>query len=68
MKAVLVGKDAQRLYVGDWEDPIMGEEDILVSVKATALNRADLLQKLASIHRLQANRRCWDWRWPVLSR
>jgi tumor protein p53-inducible protein 3 len=46
MKAVLVGKDAQRLYVGDWEDPIMGEGDILVSVKATALNRADLLQKI----------------------
>src|SRR5665647_3204761 len=46
MKAVLVEKDTQRLFVGDWEDPVMGEEDILVSTKATALNRADLLQKI----------------------
>ena len=46
MKAVLVEKDTQRLFVGEWEDPVMGEEDILVSTKATALNRADLLQKI----------------------
>lgn len=46
MKAVLVEKETRRLYVGDWEDPMIGEEDILVSVRATALNRADLLQKI----------------------
>jgi len=46
MKVVLVEKDTHRLSVGDWEDPVMGDEDILVSVKATALNRADLLQKI----------------------
>ena len=46
MKAVLVEKDTQRLAIGDWQDPIIGVEDILVSVKATALNRADLLQKI----------------------
>lgn len=46
MKAVLVEKDTQRLYIGDWEDPVMGEGEIMVSVKATALNRADLLQKI----------------------
>ncbi len=46
MKVVLVEKDTHRLSVGDWEDPAMGDEDILVSVKATALNRADLLQKI----------------------
>jgi NADPH:quinone reductase-like Zn-dependent oxidoreductase len=46
MKAVLVDKYTGRLSVGDWEDPLMGEEDILVSAKATALNSADLLQKI----------------------
>ena len=46
MKAVLVDKETRRLYIGDWQDPVMGEEDILVSVKATALNRADLVQKI----------------------
>ena len=45
MKAVLVEKETHRLYIGDWEDPLMGEGDILVGVRATALNRADLLQK-----------------------
>ena len=29
----------------DIEDPIMGPEDVLVDVKATALNRADLIQR-----------------------
>lgn len=46
MKAVLVEQETQRLYIGDWEDPIMGEDDILVSARTTALNRADLLQKI----------------------
>lgn len=46
MKAVLVEHDTQRLSVGDWEEPIMGVDDILVSAKATAINRADLLQKI----------------------
>ena len=46
MKAVLVEKETHRLYIGDWEDPLMGEGDILVGVRATALNRADLLQKI----------------------
>ena len=46
MKAVLVDKDTRHLYVGEWQDPVMGEGDILVSVKATALNRADLVQKI----------------------
>ena len=46
MKAVLVENETHRLYIGDWEDPLMGEGDILVGVRATALNRADLLQKI----------------------
>jgi putative PIG3 family NAD(P)H quinone oxidoreductase len=46
MKAVLVDKETHHLFVGEWEDPVMGEGDILVSVQATALNRADLLQKI----------------------
>ena len=46
MKAVLVDESSRQLYVGDWEDPVMGKEDIMVSVKTTALNRADLVQKI----------------------
>lgn len=46
MKAVLVKEDTHSLFIGDWQEPIMGEGDILVSTRATALNRADLLQKI----------------------
>ncbi len=46
MKAVLVEKDSHRLVLGDWEDPEIGQGDILVSAEATAINRADLLQKI----------------------
>ncbi len=46
MKAVLIEKDSSELVIGNWEDPAIGEEDILVSAKATAINRADLLQKI----------------------
>jgi NADPH:quinone reductase-like Zn-dependent oxidoreductase len=45
MKAVLVNSDRQSLYIGDWAEPEMGPEDLIVRVKATALNRADLMQK-----------------------
>lgn len=47
MKAVLMksfgGTDV--LHIGEYEDPLMGDGDLLVRVKATALNRADLLQR-----------------------
>jgi len=46
MKAVLIAKDTQRLYVGDWDEPVIAADEILVDVKTTALNRADLLQKI----------------------
>ncbi len=47
MKAVLVKKpgDVDQLYIGDFPKPACGKEEILVKVKATALNRADLLQR-----------------------
>lgn len=45
MKAVLVDQEARKLYIGDWEEPVAADDELLVSVKATALNRADLLQK-----------------------
>ena len=35
----------EKLYIGDWPEPEVGPEDILVQVAATALNRADLLQR-----------------------
>ncbi|GED14280.1 NAD(P)H-quinone oxidoreductase [Aneurinibacillus migulanus] len=45
MKAVLVEENTHRLYIGESDEPIMGDDELLVSVQATALNRADLLQK-----------------------
>ncbi|MBN6186847.1 NAD(P)H-quinone oxidoreductase [Aneurinibacillus sp. BA2021] len=45
MKAVLVEKDSHRLFIGEADEPVLQDDELLVSVKATALNRADLLQK-----------------------
>lgn len=47
MKAILVehpGKDS-RLVLGEHETPVPSENELLVRVHATALNRADLLQR-----------------------
>jgi tumor protein p53-inducible protein 3 len=45
MKAILVEEETKQMYIGEAADPVMSEHDLLVGVKATALNRADLLQK-----------------------
>lgn len=47
MKAIIVEKpgSADQLKLGDYPKPICGEEEVLVKVKATALNRADILQR-----------------------
>lgn len=45
LKAVFVEELTNRLYIGQAPDPVPGDDDLLVSVKATALNRADLLQR-----------------------
>ncbi|HEX7057433.1 MAG TPA: NAD(P)H-quinone oxidoreductase [Bacilli bacterium] len=47
MKAVLLRQPGgpDNMVIGDAPDPEMGEADLLVEVKATALNRADLLQR-----------------------
>lgn len=45
MKAVLIDEAAKQLFIGDWDDPAIGDGDLLIRVKATALNRADLMQK-----------------------
>lgn len=45
MKAVLIEEETSRLYIGELDDPVLGDDDLLVAVKATALNRADLLQR-----------------------
>jgi putative PIG3 family NAD(P)H quinone oxidoreductase len=48
MKAVLFDKAGgpENLYLGDWPTPKPGDHAILVKVAATALNRADLLQRM----------------------
>lgn len=45
MKAILVDEQNERLYIGEHEKPEPAEDELLVRVKATAINRADLLQK-----------------------
>ena len=45
MKAILVNENTQMLEVGEAKKPKAGPDELLVKVKATALNRADLLQK-----------------------
>ncbi|MEM1122183.1 MAG: NAD(P)H-quinone oxidoreductase [Bacteroidota bacterium] len=47
MKAVLLKRfgDPQNLYLGDWEKPSPKPNELLVKVHATALNRADTMQR-----------------------
>lgn len=47
MKAVLFKEfgPPENLYIGEWETPTPQSEEILVKVKATALNRADTMQR-----------------------
>jgi tumor protein p53-inducible protein 3 len=45
MKAVLIEENTKRLYIGETEEPVLGEDELLVDVRASALNRADLLQR-----------------------
>ena len=47
MKAILVQEDdpLQSMQLGEWPSPIASKAEILVKVHATALNRADLLQR-----------------------
>jgi putative PIG3 family NAD(P)H quinone oxidoreductase len=46
MKAIVIRKNNQvvQLLWNDAPDPVAGPDDVLVAVKATAVNRADLLQ------------------------
>jgi tumor protein p53-inducible protein 3 len=47
MKAVLIKAfgGPEQLYLGEWEAPRPGPKEILVRVRATAVNRADTLQR-----------------------
>ena len=47
MKAVLLKSfgGVEEMYLGEVPAPKISEEEVLVKVKATALNRADLLQR-----------------------
>ncbi|MFB7142458.1 NAD(P)H-quinone oxidoreductase [Gottfriedia sp. NPDC056225] len=44
MKAVQID-EAKQLFIDDYPMPALGENELLVKVHATAINRADLLQK-----------------------
>lgn len=47
MRAVLIARpgDESVLTIGEAETPVLGTEDIRIAVRATAVNRADLLQR-----------------------
>ena len=45
MKAILIEAGAGDLVWGDAPSPTAGPTDVLVDVHATAVNRADLLQR-----------------------
>lgn len=45
MKAVLVDEKRKKLVIGECQTPVPKKNEVLLQVKATALNRADLLQK-----------------------
>ncbi|HJN91205.1 MAG TPA: NAD(P)H-quinone oxidoreductase [Dehalococcoidia bacterium] len=50
MKAIVVEEpgDASRMQFRDAPDPVPGAEDVLVRVHASALNRADMLQRMGN--------------------
>lgn len=45
MRAVLQESDSKKLYIGETGEPDRSAGELLVRIQATALNRADLLQK-----------------------
>lgn len=45
MQAIQINHQTKELFISDYPNPIAGESELLVDVKATALNRADLMQK-----------------------
>ncbi len=47
MKAIILSSpgDATQLHIADWETPVPQPDEILIKVAATALNRADILQR-----------------------
>ena len=49
MKAIVVdgdGKTADSLRIAEALDPVAGDEEVLLRVHATALNRADIMQRM----------------------
>jgi tumor protein p53-inducible protein 3 len=47
MKAILFDQpgEPEALYLGDAPEPVLGEGQVLISARATAVNRADLMQR-----------------------
>ena len=58
MMAIVVESD-QTLAWKEVPVPVLGPKEIAIAVKATAINRADLMQREGSIRRRQEPRVCW---------
>jgi tumor protein p53-inducible protein 3 len=46
MKAILVENNSTNLYIEEVQNQVINEHEIKVNIKATAINRADLLQRM----------------------
>ena len=58
MRAIVVESD-QTLAWKEVPVPALGPKEVAIAVKATAINRADLMQRKDSIRRRQEPRVCW---------
>ena len=68
MRAALITEPGgpEVLRVQEIEDPIPGPDDVLVEVKASALNRADLAQRQGNYPLLRGSgQTCRDWSSPA---
>ncbi len=66
MRAVIVKQPGgpEQLELGEAPLPRPAEDELLVRVQATALNRADILQRQGKYPPPPGAARSWDWRWP----
>ena len=66
MRAVIVNQPGgpEQLELGEAPLPRPAEDELLVRVQATALNRADFCNGRENTPHRQGPVRFWDWRWP----
>ena len=66
MRAVLINDD-KSLSLREVPDPVIKDDELLIKVMASGVNRADLLQREGIIRRRRGVRSGWDLRFPERS-